>query len=148
MAVKNIQPDGVMIGFKYDPNKNNIPPHYGPISIGLINIELGLITPIFVDLFEQHRLWLRTRYGGDANAWPSLFNFARLIRNFISHHRGHIHFDNKNAPPVSWHHVVYSPKDEGKLAVGHGADFLPADIIILLVEFSQELDRVGCPFPL
>jgi hypothetical protein len=116
---------------------------------GLVNAGMfivGLITPIFVDFFEQHRPWLTSTFPGDANkTWPPIANFVRVIRNFIAHHQGRVSFDNPNAPPVSWHHLMYEPKDKGYLVVGRHGDFGIGDLILLLMEFTGELDRLGCP---
>jgi hypothetical protein len=138
-VVKNLNVDYIQIGF--DP-RNNLSTPLGKVE-GFNKILLGLITPVYVDFIEKHRSWIRSAYGGDANAWPNLLNFARLVRNFISHHGGRVHFDNSNAPSVAWHSLTYGPADEGKLAVG--GDLFLGDMIILLVEVSHELDRLGCP---
>ena len=104
---------------------------------------LEAITPVYVDFFEKHRRWLKAKFGGDANAWPPLFNFSRAIRNFISHRSGCVDFENMKAPPVTWHHLTYSPADMGKQVIG--SDFDLADLIVLLFEVSDELDSLGCP---
>lgn len=117
---------------------------HNDIDVADISIViLSVITPLYVDFFEKHRHWLKATYGGDAYAWPMLFNFGRVIRNFISHHAGHVHFDNANAAPVTWHHLSYSPADEGKQVIG--TDLALGDMIVLLFELSDELDRLGCP---
>ncbi len=104
---------------------------------------LSAITPIYVDFFEKYRSWIRAKFDGDPYTWPEPFNFARVLRNFISHHAGRVHFDNPNAKPVSWHKLQYSPADDGKKVVA--ADIDIGDLIILMFEFSDELDRQGCP---
>jgi hypothetical protein len=113
------------------------------------NLQLfvtGLITPIFIDFFEQHADWVKDKFRGDANKnWPPIANFVRVIRNFIVHHQGKVSFENRNAPIVSWHHLSYGPQDEGCLAVGFGGDLGLGDLIILLLEFAEELDGWGCP---
>jgi hypothetical protein len=106
-------------------------------------ITLSAITPIYVDFFEKHRLWIKASFGSDAYKWSPLFNFARALRNFISHHAGHVHFDNPNAMPVNWHHLQYSPADEGKKVIA--ADIDIGDFIVFMFEFADELDRHGCP---
>jgi hypothetical protein len=106
-------------------------------------LALQLMTPIYVDFFEKHRSWIKNKFGGDAYAWPSIFNFARALRNFVSHHSGQVHFENPNAGPVSWHHLSYSPSDEGRSVLS--ADIEIGDLIVLLFELSDELDKAGCP---
>jgi hypothetical protein len=104
---------------------------------------LMAITPVFVDFFEKHRAWIKSQFGGDAYVWPTIFNFARVLRNFISHHAGRVHFDNPAAGPVRWHNLEYSPSDEGKLVIS--ADIDIGDLIILMFEIGDELDRLECP---
>jgi hypothetical protein len=100
------------------------------------------ISPVFVDFYEKHRHWLRATFGSDTTAWPPLFNFARMLRNFISHTEGRVHFDNPKAAAVTWHHLSYSPVDEGKAVMGYDIDV--GDLIVLMFELSDELDRLGC----
>jgi hypothetical protein len=114
---------------------------------GLNFLFLGLITPVFVDFFEQHRACIRNKFGQDTSNWPPIFNFVRAVRNFISHHQGKVHFDNPNAANVYWHHLKYSPADTGRLAVGYGGDFIKGDLILLLIEFGREMDKHGLPIP-
>jgi hypothetical protein len=104
---------------------------------------LGAITPVYVNFCEQHRKWLRTKYPGGHRTFPPFYQFARAVRNFISHGAGHVIFDNKNDPAVSWHHLRYSAKDEGKRVIG--GDIHLAEMIILLFEFADALDQDGCP---
>jgi hypothetical protein len=108
-------------------------------------IMTGLITPIFVDFFEQHRPFLEDRFGNDVWRWPPIATFAWAIRNFIVHHQGKVNFTNPKAPGVSWHHLSYAPKDKGAKAVGYGGDIGLGDIILLLMEFAGELNGWGCP---
>ena len=65
------------------------------------------------------------------------------LENFISHSSGEVRFDNKNDPAVSWHHLRYSSKNEGTRVIGGDIDI--AELIILLFEFGDALDREGCP---
>lgn len=133
------------IGFFFGPKEATVlPPGQTQTNIkGYGHPTLVAVTPIYVDFFEKHKGWLRATLGGDPNTWPPLFNFARAVRNFISHHAGHVHFDNPNAPSVTWHHLTYMPADEGKQVIGSDIDL--GDLIVLLFELSDELDRLGCP---
>jgi hypothetical protein len=66
-----------------------------------------------------------------------------MARNWIFHHQGVVNFENPKAPPVSWHHLTYGQADRGKLAVGGDLGF--AEMVILIFELSDELDRLDCP---
>src|SRR5579863_1747923 len=103
----------------------------------------NMITPLYVDFFERYLPWIKANCGGDAYAWSPLLNFGRAVRNWISHHQGCVHFDNCQAGPVNWHHLSYSPADKGRQVVGRDLQF--GDMIILLFELADELDRLGCP---
>jgi hypothetical protein len=134
------------IAFAFTPGIDlpDLPPDKARTTIGSFgNHVLDAVTPVFVDFFERHRPWARTKCGGDAYAWPTILNFARVVRNAISHHDGHVHFENPNADPVQWRHLVYSPADNGKQIVG--TDIQLGELIILMFEISAELDRLGCP---
>lgn len=101
----------------------------------------NMITPLYVDFFERYRPWIKTTYG--SGTWPPLLDFARAVRNWISHHQGCVHFKNPQAGAVKWHHLSYSPADKGRLVVGRDLQF--GDMIILLFELADELERLGCP---
>jgi hypothetical protein len=107
------------------------------------SVFINVINPVYVDFFEKHRPWMVRTYGTDPDTWPPLLNFTRMIRNWISHHRGCVHFMNSERPPISWHHLTYGPDDEGKAVVG--GDLELGDMIVLLFELAEELDRLGCP---
>jgi hypothetical protein len=134
------------------------PPPYQPLSMisssfGGVSVSIdfssilgALLQPFFVSFFETHKDWIKQACGGNAYTWPTIFNFARVIRNAILHNEGRIKFDNIGAGPVNWHHLSYSPDQNGHLAVSNeGGDLASADILILMFEMSDELDRLGCP---
>lgn len=104
---------------------------------------LHAISTIYVDFYEKHRTWIQTQYSRDAENWPPLFNFARMMRNFISHHAGHVGFTSPKSPSVAWHHLSYSPADTGKLVLG--TDVNIGDLLMLFFEIGDELDYLGCP---
>lgn len=142
----NITPSGFELVFAADEGKK-AGPQLGPVMFGYKGASLAIVTSLYVTFFEQHKEWLRATYGADTKNWPSLFNFCRVIRNFIVHHDGRVHFDNPKAASVEWHHITYSPADEGQQAVGH--DYISVgDMLVLLVELSDALDEAGCPFPI
>jgi hypothetical protein len=133
------------IAFAFHPNKPKpVPPGKTQTTVqGYGHYVLGAVTPVYVDFWEKHRRWIRATCGAESYKWPPLFEFARMVRNFISHHAGHVHFDNPNAPSVTWHHLRYSPADEGKLVIG--TEIQLAELIILLFELGDELDKLSCP---
>lgn len=136
---QGLQPAKVHMRFDPAPQSTN----YTQYISGFEFDPLALITPYYVDFVEEYKPWLKGRFGGDRNTWPMLFNFAVVIRNFISHTAGNVHFDNRNAPPVTWHNLTYSPANEGQRVLS--TDILIRDLIVLLFEMSEELDNLGCP---
>lgn len=103
-----------------------------------------LITPIFVDFWEKYRPWIEDNQPkGKPDLWENPLNFARMVRNWISHHHGHVFFRYPAEPNVSWHGLSYSYADNGKKVID--GDLGMGDLIVLLFEISDTLDRLGCP---
>jgi hypothetical protein len=119
------------------------PPGGSQAKVDFASLIQHLIDPFYVSFYESHYQWIRRNCGGDAYAWPSILNFARVMRNSVVHHGGRVQFDNPNAGPVQWYHLAYSPAENGRQAVG--GDLGLADILILMFEIADELDRLGCP---
>jgi hypothetical protein len=110
-------------------------------SEGFIGIVF-FFSGTFVMFWDSYSEAIQAACGNDAYKWPSILNFARVIRNACSH-GGKIHFKNMNAAPVQWHSCSLSPADHGKLIIGE--DFNPTTLLILMWEISEELDRLGIP---
>lgn len=100
------------------------------------------ITPLFVEFYENYSPFIKRRFGGGAYSWSMIWNFGRVIRNAISH-RGAVSFENTNAATVRWEHITYSPLHNGKLIFGY--ELFMGDMLILMFEMNDELDRQGCP---
>lgn len=128
------------IAFAFQPNRPEpiAPGKTQTLVPGYGRYVIETITPVYVDFFEKNRRSLIAKYGEKTRQWPPIFQFIRAIRNFISHSSGKVHFDYKNDPAVSWHHLRYSVKDEGRQVIGGDIDI--AELIILLVEFGDALD--------
>jgi hypothetical protein len=109
-----------------------------PFQVVLIN----LLAPIFVQFFEDHKTWLDANIGSTDN-WPAVLNFGRVIRNSLSH-GGRINIKNSRAKEVQWYGVKYGPADHGRRI---GLDLTIGDMLILMFEMSDELDRLGAPLP-
>jgi hypothetical protein len=105
-----------------------------------------VISLVYLRFYEEHRPHIQSKYGGDAKAWPQIFQFAWTIRNGIVHHGGNINFSNPNYPSVTWHTFSYSPADNGKPIFG--SHFTVGDLFMFLFDFSDELDAISAPFPI
>jgi hypothetical protein len=101
-----------------------------------------------VFFYEQHLPWVHDTYGKtskDRDKWPPIIRFAWALRNAALHHEGRLNITDPNVPPVTWHHLNYDYKDAGLKVFGNVMNL--ADMLIFMVEFSDELDRLGCPHP-
>ncbi len=110
---------------------------------GFNNVLWLPISPIFVDFYERYRPWVESAYGKQSN-WPDVFYFARLVRNAISH-GGALHFTHDPKRTALWHHLSYDFGHHGTQIIGPRGAFSPADLVFLMMDASDELDRIGCP---
>ena len=118
-------------------------PGLATTSSGYREVIRNFISPVFVTFFERHVDWLEDTYGSDRKTWPMLLQFTCCIRNFIVHNDGKVDFKNPNAPAVSWHTLTYGPADQDRQVIG--SEVTAADLLVLMFEVSDELDRLGCP---
>jgi hypothetical protein len=111
-----------------------------PKSRGLQTIVPKLITPVFVEFYEAYKQWVYNHFGSLDRATPA-WQFARIIRNSISHD-GKVLISDATAKPATWHGLTYGPADNGRVTIG--GDLSSGDILILILEMSDELDAAGC----
>ncbi len=113
---------------------------------GFADMARHLISPIFVDFYENHLPWIKDNFGGPGGeAWPPVFDFVRVIRNACSH-GGRLAFASPTGRAVNWRGITYAPSNQGMLVVcGH---LSLADMLFLMLDFSDELDAHYCPNPL
>lgn len=82
---------------------------------------------------ESQKPFLKATYGKNAD-WPAVWNFARVVRNAMSH-GGKIRIDDK--AQVQWRRLSYSEADNGKLIIN--IDLWPADLFILIKEMEEAI---------
>jgi hypothetical protein len=68
----------------------------------------------------------------------------RLIRNAISH-GGRLYMTHDPRRAAEWHHLKFVYSDNGKQAIGAGGILSPADLLFLMIDADDELDKIGCP---
>lgn len=104
------------------------------VSLGTLDYFIvGLSQMMIVSYFENHRARVQKKYGHVAS-WPAVWQFARMVRNALSHgNKIHIN-DEKNA---TWKGLTYSPADNGRTVVN--ADLFPGDLIVMLREMEDAL---------
>jgi hypothetical protein len=118
-------------------------PDHAPFTRGFNSVLWLPITPVFVDFVERVKPWLRYTCGG-VEHWPASVYFARVIRNAISH-GGRLDMIRKPWRDAEWHHLKFGKSDHDTQAIGPGGFLSPADMLFLMIDASDELDRIGCP---
>lgn len=109
-------------------------------------LELGSLTPLFqtfaqalaTNYFERYRHQIKQSYGGISH-WPSVWNFARVVRNAMAH-GGRISILNEDEKPVTWKGLTYSYADNGRDILR--TDLWPGDLFDLIQEMDAALQTV------
>jgi hypothetical protein len=113
-------------------------------SQDMVGTSLMIWNMALVFFYEQQLDGMRAKFGKRRDSWPEIARFAWALRNAAAHN-GALHFTSADARPVQWHHLRYDARDNGKKVIG---DIMkPADVLIFLIEFADELDRIGIPLP-
>jgi hypothetical protein len=107
---------------------------------GLREVMAHVVSPIFLLFFERYNDWLKTNAGPPVT-WPTMLNFARVIRNAVAH--GKIKIDNPSAPAVTWRGLSYSYADNGRQIIG--TDVSLGEILALMFDANDALDAAGVP---
>lgn len=89
--------------------------------------------------------WVKLNVTTDFHRFPPVANFARVVRNAIVH-GGTVNIENPNAASASWRGLTYGPQQRGQKVLNTGHDLSVGDLIILMLELSDELDTLGAPF--
>ncbi len=139
-AIRNIPAEVIGIDFdrKFEPT--------GTVSEAqhirsYVAIHNGACGAVFIAFWERHFPWIKDKFGtGNRDAWPPLIQFCYVIRNACVH-RGELQI--RGAFRVSWYGLTYTEADNGRQILA--TDLAIADIIILMIELAEELDRLGCP---
>ena len=114
------------------PLGNPAPPH--PLWLtGLQGLHGSIIGSAFVHYFETIRPVVEQNHGTDPRNWPSVWDFARVVRNAFAH-AGQITFRNLAAPGVSWRSLSYNPTDNGRQILYQ--DVTAVEIILLMEDMD------------
>lgn len=95
----------------------------------------------FVRFYEDFRPVLHATLGNDHTEWPNPWRFGRVVRNAASHNA--VHIDDKSFTPLSWHELTYGPAQNGRKIFGN--DLAAGDILVLMLEMNDCLDKLGAP---
>lgn len=105
------------------------PPRWGVIERFLFGLSQSLVG----NFFEEHRSEIDAHYGGLAS-WPPVWNFARVIRNAMSH-AGKLTIKDKTS--VSWKGLSYTSADTGREIINY--DIYSGDFFYLIKEMEAAL---------
>lgn len=104
------------------------------IALGVLeNFLFGLGQSLITNFFEEQRDRLDSHYGRVSN-WPAVWNFARFLRNAMSH-GGCVTI--RDQTQVTWKSLSYSSADNGRKIVN--VDIWPGDLFILVKEMENAL---------
>lgn len=140
-AAKSAIPDEVEVEIVQSQSPLYQPGKVTRKTEGFVTTQELAISPIFVTFFEQYRQWLNSKIGV-RQKWPDIWQFGAVVRNAASH-GGIIAFDNDKLPPVKWYILEYGFADNGRKVINN--DLSIADLVILMFEMSDTLDKLNCP---
>lgn len=103
-------------------------------------LELG--ANAFLKLYESNIQWIHNNVSFDKTLWPVNLRFANIVRNAIAH-AGRVSWGDSKRPPVNWKGFSYSHADNGQTIIGREIDLTV--LFHLIFDFSDELDKLGCP---
>lgn len=92
----------------------------------------------FANYYESMRTRIKSQYKSDLKKWPSVLNFARVIRNGISHNF-RINFDNPNASIVTWKNWSFGPSNNGDEFLTNNNGLKAGDLIVLMEEMDAQI---------
>ncbi|MGV1683472.1 hypothetical protein [Sphingopyxis sp. NJF-3] len=129
--VKNWWPDRLVFQCFADAAKPpTAKPHLGAIEHYLFGLSQAMLT----SYFEDHRQSIEAAHGKKPGGWPAVWNFARVVRNALSHGGA---LDIRNATSVQWRTLAYTQADHGKAVIF--TDIWPGDLIMLMHEMDAAL---------
>ena len=92
----------------------------------------------FIVYFERYKIVVHEDANNQRDNWHPVWQFARVVRNSISHNA--IRIDDPNHPPVSWHSITLSREDNGSAVLGERLRC--SDLIMLMIEMDLALDEL------
>ena len=104
-------------------------PQWGIVDRFLFCLGQSLIG----NFFEEQRSQIQAHYGS-VSSWPPVWNFARVLRNAMSHN-GKIAI--KDNTVVGWKGLSYTAADNGREIANY--DIFPGDLFYLLREMEAAI---------
>lgn len=107
------------------------------VSTGAIAETLeGFSQAMFTNYYENNLAAIEARFTAATKNWPAVLQFARLVRNSMSH-GGQISITNSSAPPVTYFGLTYSHLNNG-VKILHN-DLTTADIFFLMLDVDMAI---------
>ena len=134
---------GGMVGLSHHSLEISPQQSFNPTaSRGFNEVFTLILNGALVIFYERYAGSLKDKFG-DPDKWPEIFRFARAMRNAAVHAEGRLLLRPRDRPVV-WHHLTYTQADNGQRVLGEvGKHLGPADIVMLLLDFSAALDLHG-----
>lgn len=98
----------------------------------------GLVGSMFIRYFENSKEKIEAKFGSNTSSWPERWNFARVVRNALTH-RGIVEIRNPAASPVVWRGISVAPSDNGKQILSRNNLIDVADLLVLIEELDQDV---------
>jgi len=133
--------------FQYDePN----PWHKNAPAGAKIRGPYPILSSNVVIFWERYYPWIRSHFKpasarrSDPEQWPETFRFMWALRSAIVHSEGRFNVRDDSRRPFVWMNARYDHTDAEKRR-SMWSDIGLGDIILIMFEVSDELDRLGCP---
>jgi hypothetical protein len=111
-------------------------PEGKPLGLGVTEqYFFGLGQFLITNFFEGQRPLIEERFG-TVKHWPPVWNFARVVRNAMSH-GGKVRITD--GAEVRWQRLSYTQADNGKRIIN--TDIWPADLFMLVREMQKAVSK-------
>lgn len=143
--IKGVKPDHIELDVL---PKRTASPAQGPDSPGhqtVVNFSdmiNSFSQSMFLNFYEREKEKIKGWHGNHTDTWPSVWRFAWLVRNAISHD-GKVTIYDPSLQRVTWRGLEYSSSDNGTKILGDV--FTSADILRLMLDMNDLLQNESCP---
>lgn len=140
--------DGVpIVGIKFAFFPGGIPfdGMSGPVDGNRVPALTAMaLVRLFGDFYEQQLPGIEAIFSTNAQQWPDIINFSRIVRNAASH-LGLATFRTANAPSGMWRGRSIGFDQNGTQVIGGSDGLDTGDLILLLRDLVSFLDFHGVP---
>ena len=138
-AIAGKRVTGTKIGFVEAVDRTD-----GVHTNGLATAIGSVAASVFTNFYESHAPLISRHISPEKHEWPELFRFGTIVRNSLAH-GWRIKIQNQNAPSATWHGQTYGYADNDRTTIN--GDLGTGDVLVLIKEWCEELDRLGIPLP-